>query len=71
MSGGARKAAAAAPELAAWWVGLTALWLMLISTVEPLEWAVGGGAAVLGSFAARAARKAVRANARAEEGARW
>ena len=32
-------------EVLAWWAALVALWLVLISTVSPLEWAVGAGAA--------------------------
>ncbi|MFF4835763.1 hypothetical protein [Streptomyces sp. NPDC001315] len=46
-------------ELLAWWAGLTALWLVLVSTLDTLEWAVGAGAACLGATAARAARRAV------------
>ncbi|POX47153.1 hypothetical protein C3489_30340 [Streptomyces sp. Ru71] len=46
-------------ELLAWWAALAVLWLVLISTVYPLELAVGGGAAAVGALAARAARRAV------------
>jgi hypothetical protein len=46
-------------ELAAWWAALLVLWLMLIGTVDALEWAVGGSAALLGAAAARGARRAV------------
>ncbi|WP_446038976.1 hypothetical protein [Streptomyces sp. SID1121] len=46
-------------ELTLWWGGLLVLWLMLIGPVEPLEWAVGGSAALLGAAAALAARRAV------------
>ncbi|MEV0977122.1 hypothetical protein [Streptomyces sp. NPDC049915] len=54
-----RTALRAAGELLAWWAALAVLWLMLISTVHPLELAVGGGAAAVGAIAARAARRAV------------
>ncbi|MEU6549516.1 hypothetical protein ABZ915_04370 [Streptomyces sp. NPDC046915] len=46
-------------EWLAWWAGLVLLWLVLISTVYPLEWAVGAGAAAVTACAARAARRAV------------
>ncbi|MER5748712.1 hypothetical protein [Streptomyces sp. NPDC002088] len=46
-------------EILAWWAALTVLWLVLISTVYTLEWAVGAGAACVGALAARAARRAV------------
>ena len=49
----------AAVEIVAWWAGLAALWLFLVSTVDPLELAVGAGAAGVGALAARAARRAV------------
>jgi hypothetical protein len=35
------------------------LWLVFISVVDPLELAVGAGAAGAGALAARAARRAV------------
>ncbi|MEU3841300.1 hypothetical protein AB0E88_14865 [Streptomyces sp. NPDC028635] len=54
-----RTALGAAGELLAWWAALAVLWLMLISAVYPLEFAVGGGAAAVGAVAARAARRAV------------
>lgn len=54
-----RTVLAAIGELAAWWAGLALLWLVLISSVQPLETAVGAGAAALGALAARAARRAV------------
>lgn len=46
-------------ELALWWGALLVLWLMLIGAVEPLEWAVGGSAALVGAVAALGARRAV------------
>ncbi|WP_037683001.1 hypothetical protein [Streptomyces cellulosae] len=46
-------------ELLAWWAALAVLWLVFISTVDPLELAVGAGAAAVGALAARAARRAV------------
>ena len=49
----------AAAELALWWTALAGLWLVFISTVDPLELAVGAGAAAVGALAARAARRAV------------
>jgi hypothetical protein len=56
--------AGAVGEVAAWWAGLTLLWVVLISGVDTLEAAVGGGVALLGACAARAARLAVRETAR-------
>ncbi|EFF94333.1 membrane protein [Streptomyces sp. e14] len=35
-----------------WWAALVVLWLMLISTVYTLEWAVGAGAAGVGAIVA-------------------
>ncbi|MFF0223854.1 hypothetical protein [Streptomyces sp. NPDC004629] len=55
-----RTVLAAIGELAAWWAGLALLWLVLISSVQPLEIAVGASAAALGAVAARAARQAGR-----------
>ena len=49
----------AAAELLAWWAALAVLWLVLISTVDTLELAVGAAVAGLGALAARAARRAV------------
>ncbi|MFI7498381.1 hypothetical protein ACIBVL_07640 [Streptomyces sp. NPDC049687] len=46
-------------ELLAWWAALALLWLLLISTVDPLELAVGAGASAVAALAARAARRAV------------
>ncbi|MFC8714105.1 hypothetical protein ACFUCQ_29960 [Streptomyces sp. NPDC057197] len=45
-------------EVLAWWAALVVLWLMLISTVHPLEWAVGVGVAGVGALVARAGRRA-------------
>ncbi|MER6140096.1 hypothetical protein ABT174_08555 [Streptomyces sparsogenes] len=45
-------------EVLAWWVGLTGLWLVLISTVDPLEVVVGAGVGLAAAVAARAARRA-------------
>ncbi|MFG3718058.1 hypothetical protein ACGF8D_09690 [Streptomyces massasporeus] len=47
------------PEVPLWWVALTAPWLVFVSTVDPLELAVGADAALLAALAARAARRAV------------
>ncbi|MEV7795994.1 hypothetical protein AB0O68_28950 [Streptomyces sp. NPDC087512] len=49
----------AVAETAAWWVLLTALWLVFVSTVDTLECAVGAGAAAVAALAARGARRAV------------
>lgn len=54
-----RPALTAVTELALWWAALAGLWLVFISTVDPLELAVGAGAAAVGALAARAARRAV------------
>ena len=56
-----RTALLAAAEIMAWWAVLAALWLVLISTVDTLELAVGAAVAGLGALAARAARRAVSA----------
>lgn len=48
-----------AAELAVWWLALLVLWLMLISTVYPLEVLVGAAAALLAAVAATGARRAV------------
>ncbi|MDI5962579.1 hypothetical protein [Streptantibioticus silvisoli] len=56
-----RSLAAAAGEVAAWWLVLTALYLVLISDVTPLEFAVGAAGAVLAAVAARLARTAAEA----------
>ena len=49
----------ALPEVLAWWVALTGLWLVLISTVDAVEVAVGAAVALLAASGARAARRAV------------
>ncbi|MBO4253724.1 hypothetical protein [Streptomyces griseorubiginosus] len=54
-----RTALLAAAELMGWWVALALLWLVLISTVDTLELAVGAASALVGALAARAARRAV------------
>ncbi|ALV31733.1 hypothetical protein [Streptomyces sp. CdTB01] len=54
-----RTALPALAELLAWWAGLVLLWLVLISTVDTLELAVGAGCAGAGALAAYAARRAV------------
>ncbi|QKV91522.1 hypothetical protein HUT19_06975 [Streptomyces sp. NA02950] len=46
-------------EILAWWVALTGVWLVLISTVDPLEVVVGAGAALPAALLVRAARHAV------------
>ncbi|MEU9136446.1 hypothetical protein AB0D33_10850 [Streptomyces sp. NPDC048404] len=46
-------------EVLVWQVALSALWLVLISVVDPLERFVGLGCALLGAIAATAARRAV------------
>ncbi|WP_329459372.1 hypothetical protein [Streptomyces sp. NBC_01497] len=48
-----------AAELVGWWAALVALWLMLIGPVDPVEWAVGVPAGLLGALAACGARRAV------------
>jgi hypothetical protein len=45
--------------LAVWWVLLLLLYLVLISSISLLEWAVGGSAAAVGAVAALAVRRAV------------
>lgn len=52
------------PEVLAWWAALTVLWLMLISTVDVVEAAVGAAAAVPAAAGARAARRAARREVR-------
>ncbi|NEB09873.1 hypothetical protein G3I32_13530 [Streptomyces coelicoflavus] len=54
-----RRTLLAVAEVAAWWVPLAALWLVLVSTVDPLELAVGAGASAVTAFVARGARRAV------------
>ncbi|MBO0653958.1 hypothetical protein J1792_14580 [Streptomyces triculaminicus] len=52
------RRAAAAAEVLGWWVVLTAVWTVLIGSVDPLETAVGAAAALLAACAARGARRA-------------
>ncbi|MEU5626526.1 hypothetical protein ABZ784_32225 [Streptomyces tendae] len=54
-----RRTLLAVAEVAAWWVPLAALWLVLVSTVDPLEAAVGAGASAVVALVARGARRAV------------
>ncbi len=54
-----RRTLLAVAEVAAWWVPLAALWLVLVSTVDPLEVAVGAGASAVVALVARGARRAV------------
>ncbi|MFF8712781.1 hypothetical protein ACF07T_15315 [Streptomyces sp. NPDC015184] len=42
-----------------WWLALSGLWLILISSVEPLEVWVGAAAALLAAVAGAAAGRAV------------
>ncbi|MEW2398862.1 hypothetical protein [Streptomyces sp. NPDC046862] len=42
-----------------WWALLAALWLVFISTVDPLELLVGGAVAGVGTASAWGARRAV------------
>jgi hypothetical protein len=53
------RAAAFAAEVLAWWLLLTGAWLVLISTVDALEYLVGASAALLAALAAQAARRAM------------
>ncbi|WP_033037017.1 hypothetical protein [Streptomyces monomycini] len=72
MSGAARPSGttAAVVELAVWWAALTALWLVLVSSLDLLECLVGAAAALLGACAARAARRAAVGGAAADRPAR-
>ncbi|MFJ3334863.1 hypothetical protein [Streptomyces sp. NPDC086766] len=54
-----RTALLAVGEVLAWWAALLLLWLVLISTVDTLEVAVGAGAAGLAATAAWAGRRVV------------
>ncbi|AEW94348.1 MULTISPECIES: hypothetical protein [Streptomycetaceae] len=54
-----RRDVRAVAEVAGWWAGLLVLWLMLISTVDVLETAIGAVAALLGAVSAYVARRAV------------
>ncbi|SFF27075.1 Multisubunit Na+/H+ antiporter, MnhE subunit [Actinacidiphila alni] len=56
----ARAATTTAVTLLSWWALLFALYLVCVSTVSPAEFAVGGGAALLGAVAAEAVRRAER-----------
>ncbi|GHH73319.1 hypothetical protein GCM10018793_11870 [Streptomyces sulfonofaciens] len=58
MARGPARAAAAA-ETVAWAAPLLVFWLMLVSTVDRWELAVGAAAALLSGAAARGARRAV------------
>jgi len=53
------RAVRASGEVTVWWAALFALWLVLISTVDPLELLVGAAVSLLGALAARAGRRAV------------
>uniref|UniRef100_A0AAU2UWS0 Uncharacterized protein n=1 Tax=Streptomyces sp. NBC_00003 TaxID=2903608 RepID=A0AAU2UWS0_9ACTN len=53
------RVAAVSAEVLAWWLLLTGGWLVLISTVDALEWLVGAAAALLAAVGARAARRAM------------
>ncbi|MER6072651.1 hypothetical protein ABT187_28125 [Streptomyces sp. NPDC001817] len=46
-------------ELLVWWGALAVLWLVFITSVDPLERVVGGSAAAVGALLARAGRRAV------------
>ncbi|MEU3872407.1 hypothetical protein, partial [Streptomyces sp. NPDC029704] len=37
----------AAAEILGWWAGLTALWAVLISSLDPLDLAIGAAASLL------------------------
>ncbi|MGW0080225.1 hypothetical protein [Streptomyces sp. NPDC003393] len=54
----ARTTLLAVGEVLVWWAALVLLWLMLISTVDTLEWVVGACAAGVAALAARAGRRA-------------
>jgi hypothetical protein len=54
----ARAALVSALTVAVWSALLLLLYVVLISAVSPLEWAVGGGLALLGGGAADAVRRA-------------
>ncbi|QPP10879.1 hypothetical protein G4Z16_21175 [Streptomyces bathyalis] len=55
-----RKGWAALAEVLAWWAALTGLWMVLITTVDPVESAVGATLALPAAVCARAARRAAR-----------
>ncbi|MFJ3037056.1 hypothetical protein [Streptomyces tendae] len=54
-----RRTLLAVAEVAAWWVPLAALWLVLVSIVDPLEVVVDAGASAVVALVARGARRAV------------
>ncbi|MGW6895900.1 hypothetical protein [Streptomyces sp. NBC_01718] len=54
-----RRLGSLVAEILVWQVLLSALWLVLISEVEPLEVFAGLGCALLAAVAAVAARRAV------------
>lgn len=56
-------------EVLPWWLGLTGLWLLTLSTPSLPEIVVAAGSALLCAFAARAARRAVGGSWRPR--ARW
>lgn len=66
MARSAHGVGASAATVTVWAVLLLALYVVLISAVSPLEWAVGGGLAVLGGFAADAVRRAEHPSVRAD-----
>ncbi|MGW2228414.1 hypothetical protein [Streptomyces formicae] len=45
-------------EFLAWWAALAGIWLVLISTVDGMELAVGACCTAVGALAATAARRA-------------
>ncbi|WP_392667519.1 hypothetical protein [Streptomyces sp. LN785] len=53
------RAAKGIAEVALWWAALLGLWMVLISTVDFLEFLVGAAAALVAALAARGARRAV------------
>lgn len=55
-----RKGWAALLEVLAWWAALTGLWMVLITTVDPVETVVGAAVALPAAACARAARRAAR-----------
>lgn len=58
MAGADRGVLASGATVLSWSTLLLLLYIVLVSTVSPLEWAVGGGLAVLGGCAAEAVRRA-------------
>ncbi|MER7986750.1 hypothetical protein ABTY53_14275 [Streptomyces noursei] len=45
-------------ELLVWWAALSGLWMVLIGSVDTLEWVVGALAALFAACAAHEARRA-------------